>query len=134
MIAASVVEVLWAPRFRNYMTGLRQIADKKPIGAAAHLLSGLQRLSEDLGIPDRCFAPGSLLTGDLRGLRRIKFLARGRVFYAASQENMRAAILYFGDTRKAGDANDPYSVMARLVRSTEFDRCFQWVGFEKPKL
>jgi hypothetical protein len=40
-------------------------------------------------------------------------------------------VLFVG-YRKADDRNDAYRVLPKLLRSKEFDDCFDWVGSKNP--
>lgn len=131
------LDVEWSSRFRLYMTGLRRLTDGRPRNAHHMMLDGLERLSAQLAYEHICFGLDHQLRDDphgnnLRGVLRFKF-GRGRLFYIASRERRLVIVLHYGDTRRAGDpTHDAYAEMARLVRSTEFDRLFEKVGVKKP--
>jgi hypothetical protein len=129
------IDVEWSARFRRDVTRLRQLCDDNPQSSHGVLLRGLERISASITAdPIHCFDNQRALVGDLRGISRCK-LGRGRLFYIASLERRMAIILYFGETRRAGDSqNDAYSVIRRLLRSTEFDLLFAKLGIAKPVL
>ena len=83
-------------------------------------------------IPHEPFAPERSLSGPLSGIFRVK-KGRLRICYAGSSEQRRIVILYISDTpRKAGDANDPYALFTKLMKSGEYDRMFDKLGVRRP--
>jgi len=60
-------------------------------------------------------------------------IGRLRVFFIASEPTKRAIVLCLG-YRKAGDKNDAYEEVRRLIRRGSFDPQFAELGITKPKL
>ena len=57
---------------------------------------------------------------------------RLRICWIASSKMRRVCILFISETqRKEGDANDPYRVFAKLLKSGELDEHFQRLGVKK---
>jgi mRNA-degrading endonuclease RelE of RelBE toxin-antitoxin system len=82
----------------------------------------------DKVIPHDPFAPERALSGPLSGIVRVK-KARLRICYAASSKQRTIVVLYISDTpRKAGDANDPYAILTKLVMSGKYDSVFDRLG------
>lgn len=55
-----------------------------------------------------------------------------RTCWIASSKMRRVCILFISETlRKAGDANDPYRVFAKLMVSGELDEHFQQLGLRR---
>ncbi len=83
-------------------------------------------------IPHDPFAPERSLSGALSGIYRVK-KGRTRICYIGSSKLKQITILYISDTpRKDGDANDPYAVLTRMVRSGKFEKFLDHIGVEKP--
>lgn len=83
-------------------------------------------------IPHDPFATERALSGPLSGLVRVK-KGRIRICYAASSKLKKIVIIYIYDTpRKAGDIQDPYSILTRLVLSGKMDTVFQELGIRRP--
>jgi mRNA-degrading endonuclease RelE of RelBE toxin-antitoxin system len=74
------------------------------------------------------------LSGDLSNIFRLK-KGRLRICWIASSKMRRVCVLFISETlRKAGDANDPYRVFAKMVMSGELDEFFAELGVRKPVL
>jgi mRNA-degrading endonuclease RelE of RelBE toxin-antitoxin system len=86
----------------------------------------------DTLIPHDPFSVGNALAGPLSNTFRVS-KGRLRIYYAASSKEHKIVILYISETpRKAGDANDPYSIFTRMVLSGRFDEVFEKLGVRIP--
>ncbi len=75
-------------------------------------------------IPHDPFVPERGLAGFLSGIYRIK-KGRLRICYIGDSKTRKITVLYISDSpRKQGDANDPYRVLTKLVKSGKFDDLF----------
>lgn len=68
-------------------------------------------------IPHDPLQPGRALSGVLSGFYRVK-KGRLRICYTVDQQAEKITVVYISENlRKDGDANDPYRVLTRLVKS-----------------
>ena len=138
-MADDKIEVSYSERARKQLEELKKRSEKKPWGAHATIYNALKRdIAEILAVPDHAFARSSHLRKlpqtDFRGVYRVKVGERGRLFYIGDPQTKRIIVLYFADTRKAGDKKrDAYAELSRLIRSNEFDLLFKELGIEKPR-
>jgi len=83
-------------------------------------------------IPHDPLRPSNALSGPLSNIFRVK-KGRLRIYYAASSKEKKIVILYISQTlRKAGDANDPYSIFTRMVLTGRFNEVFARLGVRIP--
>ena len=81
-------------------------------------------------IPSDPFNKKYALVGDLKTIYRLH-KGRLRICWVGSSRQRRIYILFISETlRKAGDANDPYQVLARKVAAGEFDQLFANLGMK----
>lgn len=72
------------------------------------------------------------LSGDLSNIFRLH-KGRLRICWIASSTLRRSCVLFISETlRKQGDANDPYRVFTKMLRSGELDQYFARLGVKKP--
>ena len=72
-------------------------------------------------IPHNPLSPERRLSGALSGIYRVK-KGRMRICYIADAAAKIIRIIYISDTpRKAGDSNDPYSILTKLIDSRNDD-------------
>ena len=84
-------------------------------------------------IPNDPFNPKRALSGSLSNIFRVK-KGRTRICYVGSSQKKKIVVLYIADTpRKAGDRNDPYAVLGRVLRSGDLDSFFDTLGIPTPK-
>jgi mRNA-degrading endonuclease RelE of RelBE toxin-antitoxin system len=86
----------------------------------------------DTIIPHDPFSRKRALSGSLANIFRVK-KGRIRICYIGASEQKRLIVLYISDTpRKAGDSNDPYAILHRILRSGDCDPFFDDLGISKP--
>lgn len=84
-------------------------------------------------IPHDPFDTSRALSGDLKGIFRVK-KGRLRICYVGSSVDRVITILYIADQpRKAGDKNDPYAILTKLVGSGRFDEFYKALGLPQPE-
>lgn len=84
-------------------------------------------------IPHDPFNPKRALSGSLTNIFRVK-KGRIRICYIGSSMRKRIVVLYIADTpRKAGDRNDPYAILERILRAGDCDSIFDALGIPAPK-
>ncbi len=84
-------------------------------------------------IPHDPFNPARALSGELRGIFRVK-KGRMRVAYIGSFEARRITVVFISDKpRKEGDKHDPYALLAKLVKEGKFDEFFRDLELRPPR-
>ena len=87
----------------------------------------------DTIIPHDPFSPKRALSGSFSNIFRVK-KGRIRICYVGSSEQKKIVVLYIADTlRKAGDRNDPYAILDRMLRAGDCDSIFDTLGIPTPK-
>jgi len=82
-------------------------------------------------IPHDPFAPERALSGKLSGIYRIK-KGRMRICYIGNAQEKVVRVIFISDTpRKAGDKNDPYSLLTKMVHSGNH-KLLEELGVEIP--
>jgi hypothetical protein len=83
-------------------------------------------------IPRDPFNRKYALQGDLSKIFRY-WKGRLRICWIGSSEKRTVYIVFISETlRKAGDANDPYKILGRLVLAGQFDGIFEELGIQHP--
>lgn len=86
----------------------------------------------DKFIPHDPFNKRYALQGELSRVFRY-WKGRLRICWMGSSETRKIYVIFISETlRKAGDANDPYRILTRLVMSGQFDSIFDELGLERP--
>ena len=85
-------------------------------------------------IPNDYLNPKYALAGDLRPILRLR---KGRlgVCWIVSADKKKVCILFISETlRKAGDANDPYRILTKMVKNGTYNAFFKQLGITPPPI
>lgn len=102
-----------------------------PVNAKVKRFRILQEALDTI-LPHDPFSRKRALSGSLANIFRIK---KGRIgiCYIGASEQKRLIVLYISESpRKAGDSNDPYAILNRILRSGDCDAFFDDLGISKP--
>ncbi|MDA1315879.1 MAG: type II toxin-antitoxin system YhaV family toxin [Acidobacteria bacterium] len=102
-----------------------------PVNAKVKRFQILQEALDTI-LPHDPFSRKRALSGSLANIFRIK-KGRIRICYIGASEQKRLIVLYISESpRKAGDSNDPYAILNRILRSGDCDAFFDDLGISKP--
>jgi mRNA-degrading endonuclease RelE of RelBE toxin-antitoxin system len=85
-------------------------------------------------IPHEPLNPRYALAGDLKSIYRLR-KGRLRICWIGSPELRRVYVLFISETlRKAGDANDPYKILTKMVKNGTYNQFFKQLGITPPPI
>lgn len=125
--------VSYSPLADYQLQELKSNAEKSPHTRHRKVYEGLVQILQALEMEFAATRNDNRLRDDLAGVCRDKY-GRWRIFYLVSKERCSLVILALLEGRKAGDKNDPYRVISRLIRRGQFDHQFEEIGIPKPKV
>jgi mRNA-degrading endonuclease RelE of RelBE toxin-antitoxin system len=74
------------------------------------------------------------LAGDLRPIFRLR-KGRLRICWIGSADQRRVYVLFIAETlRKAGDVNDPYKILTKMVKNGTYNQFFKQLGITPPPI
>ena len=85
-------------------------------------------------IPHDPFNSRYALAGDLKSLFRLR-KGRLRICWIGSPDQKRVFVVFISETlRKAGDANDPYKILTKMVKNGTYNEFFKQLGITPPPI
>ena len=136
--ASAGVEVLLTASAEAAYLKFAELAEKaKKRGAltSAHYTT-LRQIDDALEniIPHDPFNPRYALAGDLKSIFRLR-KGRLRICWIGSADLKLVYVLFISETlRKAGDANDPYNILSKMVKNGTYNDFFKQLGITPPPI